>query len=128
MEKCNLKFKKGMNFKINLSQPLNQTIKSVFIFIYFISFLPFFRGACPCSVDKTCADPNQSCNCDVMENKWYTDEGSYSEPHSLGITNMYFIQQKDLDDEAQGRITLGPLECVETSKSIELNSISLLLH
>ncbi|TMW48106.1 hypothetical protein DOY81_006814 [Sarcophaga bullata] len=73
------------------------------------------RGACPCSVNKTCVDPNQSCNCDVKENKWYSDEGYYSEPHSLGITHMYFLQQKDLDDEAQGRITLGPLECVETN-------------
>lgn len=74
------------------------------------------RGACPCSVNKTCVDPNQSCNCDVKENKWNSDEGYYQEPHSLGITNMYFLQQKDLDDEAQGRITLGPLECVETSE------------
>ncbi|KAM7357468.1 axotactin isoform 3-T7 [Cochliomyia hominivorax] len=73
------------------------------------------RGACPCSVNKTCVDPNQSCNCDVKENKWYSDEGYYTEPHSLGITNMYFLQQKDLDEEAQGRITLGPLECVETN-------------
>ncbi|KAL9905676.1 axotactin isoform 4-T8 [Glossina fuscipes fuscipes] len=73
------------------------------------------RGACPCSVNKTCVDPNQSCNCDVKESKWYSDEGYYIEPHSLGITYMYFLQQKDLDDEAQGRITLGPLECVETN-------------
>ncbi|XP_075160242.1 axotactin isoform X2 [Haematobia irritans] len=73
------------------------------------------RGACPCSVNKTCVDPNQSCNCDVKENKWYSDEGYYTEPHSLGITHMYFLQQKDLDEEAQGRITLGPLECVETN-------------
>ncbi|XP_037944033.1 contactin-associated protein-like 4 isoform X2 [Teleopsis dalmanni] len=73
------------------------------------------RGACPCSVNKTCVDPNQSCNCDVKENKWHSDEGYYTEPHSLGITNMFFLQQKDLDEEAQGRITLGPLECVETN-------------
>lgn len=31
--------------------------------------------------------------------------------------NMYFLQQKNLDEESQGRITLGPLECVETSKT-----------
>ncbi|XP_055915475.1 axotactin isoform X2 [Eupeodes corollae] len=73
------------------------------------------RGACPCSDNKTCVDPNQSCNCDVKENKWHSDEGYYNEPHSLGITNMFFRQQKDLDEEAQGRITLGPLECVETN-------------
>ncbi|XP_049315176.1 axotactin isoform X4 [Bactrocera dorsalis] len=73
------------------------------------------RGACPCSINKTCVDPNQSCNCDVKENKWYSDEGFYNEPHSLGITNMYFLQQKDLEEDSQGRITLGPLECVETN-------------
>lgn len=28
---------------------------------------------------------------------------------------MYFLQQNDLEEDAQGRITLGPLECVETS-------------
>lgn len=88
---------------------------SLVFFFFGLKFF-FFRGACPCSVSKTCVDPNQSCNCDVKENKWYSDEGYYSEPQSLGITNMYFLQQKDLDEEAQGRITLGPLECVETSK------------
>ncbi|XP_053955451.1 axotactin isoform X1 [Anastrepha ludens] len=73
------------------------------------------RGACPCSINKTCVDPNQSCNCDVKENKWYSDEGYYNEPYSLGITDMYFLQQKDLEEDSQGRITLGPLECVETN-------------
>lgn len=30
---------------------------------------------------------------------------------------MYFLQQKDLDEDSKGRMTLGPLECVETSES-----------
>lgn len=51
-----------------------------------------------------------------MDSKWLSDEGSYQDSQSLGITSMYFLQQKHLDEEAQGRITLGPLECVETSK------------
>lgn len=59
--------------------------------------------------------PDHSCNCDVRENKWFSDEGYYSDPTSLGITKMYFLQQRDLDEEAQARITLGPLECVETN-------------
>lgn len=75
----------------------------------------YFRGSCPCAKNKTCEDINESCNCDKIDNKWSSDEGSFTEPHSLGITNMYFLQQKNLDDESQGRITLGPLECVETS-------------
>ena len=28
---------------------------------------------------------------------------------------MVFLQQPDLSEDSQGRITLGPLECVETS-------------
>ncbi|XP_023715268.1 EGF and laminin G domain-containing protein isoform X5 [Cryptotermes secundus] len=73
------------------------------------------RGACPCAVNKTCVDPTRSCNCDISEPKWHSDEGYYVTPESLGITQMVFLQQKDLDADAQGRITLGPLECVETN-------------
>ncbi|XP_069674286.1 axotactin isoform X2 [Periplaneta americana] len=73
------------------------------------------RGACPCAVNKTCADPSRSCNCDISDPKWHSDEGYYTTPESLGITEMVFLQQKDLDEDAQGRITLGPLECVETN-------------
>lgn len=61
-------------------------------------------------------NPDQSCNCDISEAKWLSDEGYYISPNSLGITQMVFLQQSDLDKDALGRITLGPLECVETSK------------
>ncbi|XP_028171910.1 contactin-associated protein-like 5 isoform X3 [Ostrinia furnacalis] len=77
--------------------------------------LLFFRGYCPCGVNGTCVNPTQSCNCDANENKWHSDEGVLVDPKSLGITEMFFLQQKDLTEEAQGRITLGPLECVETN-------------
>nr|XP_018912970.1 PREDICTED: neurexin-3 isoform X1 [Bemisia tabaci]XP_018912971.1 PREDICTED: neurexin-3 isoform X1 [Bemisia tabaci]XP_018912972.1 PREDICTED: neurexin-3 isoform X1 [Bemisia tabaci] len=73
------------------------------------------RGACPCAVNRTCVNPNQSCNCDISENKWHSDEGFFITPSSLGITQMVFLQQDDLYDDAQARITLGPLECVETN-------------
>ncbi|CAH2242739.1 jg11897 [Pararge aegeria aegeria] len=73
------------------------------------------RGYCPCGVNTTCVNPTQSCNCDANENKWLSDEGTLTDPRSLGITEMFFLQQKDLTEEAQGRITLGPLECVETN-------------
>lgn len=81
------------------------------------------RGSCPCAIDKSCVDPHQSCNCDSFsESKWYSDEGYYRDGPSLGITRMYFLQQQELDEEAQGRITLGPLECVETSEwVVEIN-------
>ncbi|KAJ9577003.1 hypothetical protein L9F63_006440, partial [Diploptera punctata] len=74
------------------------------------------RGSCPCAVNKTCVDHTRSCNCDInTDPRWYSDEGYYTTPESLGITQMVFLQQKDLDNDAQGRITLGPLECVETN-------------
>ncbi|XP_061934180.1 axotactin isoform X2 [Apis cerana] len=75
------------------------------------------RGSCPCGMNKTCINPNLSCNCDFTGNgdKWLSDEGYYETPDSLGITGMVFLQQRDLEEDAQGRITLGPLECVETN-------------
>ncbi|XP_058168365.1 axotactin [Anopheles ziemanni] len=73
------------------------------------------RGSCTCAVGTNCEDVNQSCNCDANLNRWLSDEGYFKEPPNLGITQMYFLQQKGLDEESQGRITLGPLECVETN-------------
>ncbi|XP_023314023.1 uncharacterized protein LOC106648034 isoform X2 [Trichogramma pretiosum] len=73
------------------------------------------RGSCPCGVNRTCVTSNLSCNCDVSAGKWLSDEGYYETPDSLGITEMVFLQQRDLEEDAQGRITLGPLECVETN-------------
>lgn len=68
------------------------------------------------SENRTCTNMDLSCNCDVSEGKWLSDEGFYITPKSLGITKMVFLQQKDLEKNALGRITLGPLECVEASK------------
>uniref|UniRef100_A0A8D8Y5X7 Contactin-associated protein-like 2 n=1 Tax=Cacopsylla melanoneura TaxID=428564 RepID=A0A8D8Y5X7_9HEMI len=73
------------------------------------------RGSCECAVNRTCVNPDQSCNCDASLAKWLSDEGHFKTPHSLGITEMVFIQQKDLVDKSVARITLGPLECVETN-------------
>ncbi|XP_018305269.1 uncharacterized protein axo isoform X4 [Mycetomoellerius zeteki] len=76
------------------------------------------RGSCPCGMNRTCVNSNLSCNCDVSTGnagKWLSDEGYYETPDSLGITGMIFLQQRDLEEDARGRITLGPLECVETN-------------
>lgn len=69
-----------------------------------------------------------SCNCDVSEGKWLSDEGFYITPKSLGITKMVFLQQKDLEKNALGRITLGPLECVEASKFRVIIEEALVVH
>ncbi|XP_055612368.1 axotactin isoform X2 [Uranotaenia lowii] len=74
------------------------------------------RGTCPCAVGRNCEEPKLNCNCDANLNRWLSDEGYFKEPPNLGITQMYFLQQRGvLDDESQGRVTLGPLECVETN-------------
>ncbi|XP_076275482.1 axotactin isoform X2 [Rhynchophorus ferrugineus] len=74
------------------------------------------RGTCPCSIGKKCENPSQWCNCDdVNDDKWNTDDGYYTTANTLGITEMVFLQQPDLPEDALGRITLGPLECVETN-------------
>ncbi|XP_018567332.1 contactin-associated protein-like 2 isoform X2 [Anoplophora glabripennis] len=74
------------------------------------------KGTCPCSIGKKCENKSQWCNCeDIEDDKWYTDDGYYTSGNSLGITEMVFIQQRDLPADALGRITLGPLECVETN-------------
>lgn len=39
---------------------------------------------------------------------------------------MYFLQQPGLPEDALGRITLGPLECVETSMRIAYSGVSLI--
>lgn len=102
------------------------------------------RGSCPCASksqknisperskrplsnlfflpeNKTCINPVHSCNCDdISEAKWHTDEGLYTNQTSLGITEMVFLQQSNLAPDALGRITLGPLECVETSKYLKM--------
>lgn len=41
---------------------------------------------------------------------------------------MVFLQQKDLEKNALGRITLGPLECVEASKFWVINKEELFLY
>ncbi|KRT78663.1 EGF domain-containing protein, partial [Oryctes borbonicus] len=74
------------------------------------------RGTCPCSIDRKCENYTQWCNCDdIKDEKWNADEGYYTKGNSLGITEMFFLQQSNLSPKALGRITLGPLECVETN-------------
>lgn len=105
-----------------VAQPTNnnRSLFSIFFFTRIIDsgfLLNRDRGSCTCANNQTCEEPHQSCNCDANANKWFSDEGYYSGTQSLGITNMYFLQQKDLDEDSKGRMTLGPLECVETSES-----------
>lgn len=74
------------------------------------------RGRCPCSIGKQCDNATQWCNCEnSVDNKYLTDEGYFTKSEHLGITEMFFLQQPNLPNNALGRITLGPLECFETN-------------
>ncbi|CAL8122090.1 unnamed protein product [Orchesella dallaii] len=72
------------------------------------------RGSCPCSTARNCVKGHH-CNCDSMEDKWLSDEGYFTMPERLGITEMSFAVPKNLPKDAMSRITLGPLECVEAN-------------
>lgn len=72
------------------------------------------RGSCPCSITSSCVKSHH-CNCDSNEEKWLTDEGYFTTPERLGITEMTFAVPKNLPPDAASWITLGPLECVEAN-------------
>ncbi|GFR22715.1 protocadherin-like wing polarity protein stan [Trichonephila clavata] len=69
---------------------------------------------CKCAETRTCANSSLLCNCDIADARWRVDEGEYTNPSHLGITRIYILQPEDLEASAEGRLTLGPLECVET--------------
>lgn len=68
-----------------------------------------------CTVNRDCKHTNVFCNCDADEPRWLLDEGYLTQPEDLGITQIFALQQRNLVPQAEGRITLGPLECVEAS-------------
>ncbi|XP_046452961.1 uncharacterized protein LOC124200702 isoform X3 [Daphnia pulex] len=72
-------------------------------------------GRCPCSQNQNCKHASVFCNCDADEPRWLSDEGYLTQPEDLGITQIFALQQRRLVPQAEGRITLGPLECVEAN-------------
>ena len=86
----------------------------------FIS-IPFTFGFLTCFgfgavENQNCKHSGVFCNCDADEQRWLSDEGYLTQPEDLGITQIFALQQRRLVPQAEGRITLGPLECVEASK------------
>lgn len=70
---------------------------------------------CKSDLAGSCVNGEQ-CNCDSGEEKWLHDEGYFTAPDRLGITELSFIYPRDSPLDAKARITLGPLECVEASE------------
>ena len=75
-----------------------------------------------CADEKSCQTAAVFCNCDADEPRWLSDEGELTRPHELGVMQIYALQQDQLSAQAEGRISLGPLECVEASKWLQFPS------
>ncbi|KAG8179803.1 hypothetical protein JTE90_025970, partial [Oedothorax gibbosus] len=81
---------------------------------HYITSIGSQSEGCKCAENKSCANSSLLCNCDIADARWRVDEGKYTNSIHLGITRIYILQPEDLDSSAEGRLTLGPLECVET--------------
>ncbi|XP_055933048.1 axotactin-like [Argiope bruennichi] len=81
---------------------------------HYITSIGSQSEGCKCAETKSCANSSLLCNCDIADARWRVDEGEYTNPSHLGITRIYILQPDDLEAAAEGRLTLGPLECEET--------------
>ena len=70
---------------------------------------------CKCGLTQSCEKKEKLCNCDSLNNKWTNDSGYIVDKQYLPVTRMQFT------DISKGfaYITLGPLECTESSKKTD---------
>lgn len=68
--------------------------------------------------NRNCSNPSKRCNCDAVDQRWRSDEAELHDPKHLGITEMFFLQPNNLANDAEGRITVGPLKCLEMGKGL----------
>lgn len=80
---------------------------------YLSSFGSVVDSNCKCGDVGNCSNPRLRCNCDAEDQRWRADEAELHDPEHLGITEMFFLQPENLPNDAEGRITLGPLKCLE---------------
>ncbi|XP_046640282.1 uncharacterized protein LOC124323313 [Daphnia pulicaria] len=64
---------------------------------------------CSCGISKTCADPNENCNCDAAVPVNLIDEGEITSKESLPITRLNF--GRTTPEASSGIHTLGKLKC-----------------
>ncbi|GAB6026571.1 hypothetical protein CHUAL_012986 [Chamberlinius hualienensis] len=80
---------------------------------YMTSFGTNKDGFCKCGIAGNCSNPGSRCMCDAGDDRWRIDEAELHDPKHLGITEMFFMQPNDMTQTTEGRITLGPLKCLE---------------
>ncbi|XP_076329886.1 axotactin isoform X3 [Tachypleus tridentatus] len=82
---------------------------------YVTSFGDSSPDRCKCGEDYSCANSTLKCNCDAGDERWRYDEGTFTKSKDLGITRLYVLQPHDMPSDSEARLTLGPVECVETN-------------
>ena len=70
---------------------------------------------CACGMTKSCADPNEECNCDTNDGVWREDSGLLTDKSTLPVKELRFGDtgakgDKGVADE-KGFHTLGKLKC-----------------
>lgn len=75
-------------------------------------------GACSCSLNKTCIDPSHSCNCDSNKNEWRDDSAQLTDVKDVGVTKLFVLQHKNALPGVEGRISLGPVRCLDSSEFV----------
>lgn len=71
-------------------------------------------GRCPCSESRSCANSSLMCNCDISDARWRVDESTFTDRKDLGITRVYILQPPNTAADAEARLSIGQLDCVET--------------
>ena len=74
-------------------------------------------GQCKCWSSQNCVDRTKRCNCDSETIGWKHDEGEFTHPKDVGITRMFFLQNKNLKPDSEAHLILGNVSCVNSSQS-----------
>ncbi|XP_033732371.1 uncharacterized protein LOC117321874 [Pecten maximus] len=77
-------------------------------------------GMCPCGLLSRCADPNQSCNCNVKDGEARMDFGAEFDKNNLPITGMHFGDIGTSSNQ-NASYTLSSLKCSQQEFSFELS-------
>ena len=72
-------------------------------------------GKCACGMTNSCADPNDSCNCDKNDYVWREDSGVLTDKSNLPVRQLRFGDTGSLKE--QGYHTLGKLKCYGTAET-----------
>ncbi|XP_036355728.1 contactin-associated protein-like 4 [Octopus sinensis] len=67
-------------------------------------------GACSCSLDYSCSNNYNKCNCDQRQGIWQKDSGVIQDKEQVPITDIYAERHENIP-HGIGTVSLGPLKC-----------------